>query len=172
MASRGGAQPLTPWRWLGVPMLQVAGLTLLFLAPIRFWGFGLPEPVFALPVVFAWAVIRPSMLAPIGVMVLGLFLDLAWGSPPGLWSVCLLLPYGMVLAGRSMLAGQGRLMTWVWYGAATAVALGAGYVFTMFDTQNAPDPLSVGYQLLATVVLYPFSDRLIERFEDADVRFR
>ena len=25
---------------------------------------------------------------------------------------------------------------------------------------------------LATVVLYPFADRLIDRFEDADVRFR
>jgi rod shape-determining protein MreD len=30
----------------------------------------------------------------------------------------------------------------------------------------------VGWQFLATVVLYPFADRLIDRFEDADVRFR
>ena len=35
-----------------------------------------------------------------------------------------------------------------------------------------PDPLSVGWQFLATILLYPFSHRLIERFEDADVRFR
>ena len=61
----------------------------------------LPEPVFAMPVVFAWAVIRPSMLAPLGVMFMGIFLDFLWGTPTALWAVCLLLPYGLVLSGRS-----------------------------------------------------------------------
>ncbi len=168
----GGAQPLAPWRWLGVPMVQVMAITFLFALPIRFWGVGLPEPVFALPVAFAWAVIRPSMLAPVGVMLMGLYLDLLWGSPLGLWAVCLLLPYGLVLSGRAMLAGQNRLMMWAWYSAATGLALGSGYLFTMLDAQNAPNPLSVFWQFLATVVLYPFADRLIDRFEDADVRFR
>jgi rod shape-determining protein MreD len=170
--SNSGARPLTPWSWLGVPMLQVVAATLVFAIPLRFWGYGLPEPLFAAPAVFAWAVIRPSMLAPLAVMLLGLFLDLLWNTPTGFWAVCLLLPYGVVLAGRAMLAGQSQLMMWVWYGAATALTLGAGYLFTMLNTQNAPDPISVGWQFLATVVLYPFADRLIDRFEDADVRFR
>jgi len=170
--SSGGARPLAPWRWLGVPMLQVMGLSMLFALPMRFWGLGLPEPVFALPVAFAWAVIRPSMLAPLAVLMLGVFLDYLWGSPTGFWAVCLLLPYGLVLGGRSWLAGQSRVIMWLWYGAATGLALGAGYLFTMLDTQNAPNWISVGWQFLATIVLYPFANRLIERFEDADVRFR
>ncbi|WP_293899808.1 hypothetical protein [Phenylobacterium sp.] len=170
--SNAGAHPLTPWGWLGAPMLQVVAASLVFALPLRFWGYGLPEPVFAVPAVFAWAVIRPSMLAPVAVLLLGLFLDFLWNTPAGFWAVCLLLPYGAVLAGRAMLAGQSQLMMWVWYGAATAMTLGAGYLFTMLDTQNAPDPISVGWQFLATVVLYPFADRLIDRFEDADVRFR
>ena len=73
---------------------------------------------------------------------------------------------------RAMLAGQGRLIMWAWFCAATALALGAGYLFTMLDAQNAPDPISVGWQFLATIVLYPFADLLIDLFEDADVRFR
>lgn len=170
--SNSGAQPLSPWRWLGVPMLQVMVATFLFALPLRFWGLGLPEPVFALPVVFAWAVIRPSMLAPLGVMIMGFYLDFLWGGPTGLWAVCLLLPYGLVLGGRSILAGQSRLFMWAWYSAATALALGAGYLFTMLDAQNAPAMSSIGWQFLATVVLYPFADRLIDQFEDADVRFR
>lgn len=170
--SRSGAAPLTPWRWIGVPMLQVIVASLIFALPIRFWGHGLPEPVFAMPAVFAWAVIRPSMLAPLAVMTVGVFQDLLTNTPMGFWAVCLLLPYGVVLAGRAMLAGQSQLMTWVWYGAATAMTLGAGYLFTMLTTQNAPDLGTVGWQFLATVVLYPFADRLIDRFEDADVRFR
>ena len=170
--SKSGAAPLTPWRWLGVPMLQIVALSLVFALPIRFWGHGLPEPVWAMPAVFAWAVIRPSMLAPIAVMTLGVFQDFLWNTPTAFWAVCLLLPYGVVLAGRAMLAGQSQLMMWVWYGAATMLALGAGYLFTMLSTQNAPDPMAVFWQFLATVVLYPIADRLIDRFEDADVRFR
>lgn len=170
--SSSAARGLAPWRWLGVPMLQVMAASFIFALPLRFWGVGLPEPVFALPVAFAWAVIRPSMLGPLALMVLGLYLDILWGSPLGFWAVCLLLPYGVVLGARSILAGQSQVMMWVWYAAATTLALGAGYLFTMLDTQNAPNPVTVGWQFLATVVLYPFADRLIDRFEDADVRFR
>jgi rod shape-determining protein MreD len=168
----GAARGLAPWRWLGVPTLQVMGLTFLFALPLRFWGYSLPQPVFALPVVFAWAVIRPAMLGPPAVMMLGLYQDLLWGTPTGFWAVCLLLPYGAVLAARAMLAGQSQLMMWIWYGAACALTLGAGYLFTMLDAQNAPNWPAIGWQFLATVVLYPFANRLIERFEDADVRFR
>lgn len=168
----GGARTLEPWRWLGVPLLQVAAATMLFALPIRVWGLSLPEPIFAMPVAFAWAVIRPSMLAPLAVMLMGLFLDILWHAPLGFWAVCLLIAYGAALGGRSMLAGQSQVMMWTWYGAVTAVALGAGYLFTMLDAQAAPSPVSVAWQFLATVVLYPFADRLIERFEDADVRFR
>jgi rod shape-determining protein MreD len=170
--SSGGARPLAPWRWLGAPMLLVMAASLVFALPIRFWGVGLPEPVFALPVAFAWAVIRPSMLAPLCVMIMGVFMDFLWGSPTGFWAVCLLLPYGIVLGARTMLAGQSQVMMWLWYAAATALALGAGFLFTMLDAQNSPGLASVGWQYLATVVLYPFADRLIDRFEDADVRFR
>lgn len=170
--SGGGASPLAPWRWLGAPMLWVMIASFVFALPLRFWGLSLPEPVFALPVAFAWAVIRPSMLAPVGVMVMGLYLDFLWGSPTGFWAVGLLLPYGIVLGARSILAGQSQVMMWLWYGLSTALAIGAGYLFTMLDTQNPPNLVSVGWQFLATVVLYPFADRLIDRFEDADVRFR
>lgn len=168
----GGARTLEPWRWLGVPMVQALAATLLLALPIRLWGLALPEPVFAMPVAFAWAVIRPSMLAPFGVALMGFFMDLLWGGPLGLWAVCLLIAYGVALGGRAMLAGQGRGMMWAWYGMLTALAMSAGYLFTMLDVKGMPSPLSVFWQFIATLVLYPFADRLIDRFEDADVRFR
>ena len=172
MTVGSAARGLAPWRWLGVPMLQVMALTIVFAIPLRFWGFALPEPIFALPMVFAWAVIRPAMLGPVAVMILGFFQDFLWGSPTGFWAVCMLLPYGAVLAGRAMLAGQSQVMMFVWYAASTALTLGAGYMFTMLDTQNTPDPIRLFWQFLATVVLYPVAARMIDRFEDADVRFR
>jgi rod shape-determining protein MreD len=166
------ARGLPPWLWLGVPALLAITASLLFAIPIRFWGVGLPEPVFALPLAFAWAVIRPSMLGPVIVMILGLFLDLLWGTPMGFWAVCLLLPHGVVLGFRAFLAGQSRDMMWIWYGAGTMLSLGAGYLFTLLATRSAPDPVTLTWQFLATVVLFPVADVLIQRFEDADVRFR
>ena len=166
------ARSLDPTRWLGVPLIQVVVATILFGIPIRLWGLQLPEPLFAMPVVFAWAVIRPSVLAPIGVLIMGLFMDLFWGGSMGLWALCLLIAYGILLGGRSMMAGQSRTMLWIWYAIVTAIAQLSGYLFVMLDNRSMPSLTPVGWQFLATVVLFPFAYRLIDMFEDADVRFR
>jgi rod shape-determining protein MreD len=166
------ARPLDPWRWLGVPLIQALAATVLFGIPLRVFTLQLPEPIFPMAVVFAWAVIRPSLLAPIGVLLMGLFLDLYWGAPLGFWALCLLLAYGIVLAGRHMMAGQSRAILWAWYAVVTATAMMAGYLITMLDAHAMPSLVSAGWQFLATILLYPFAHRLIETFEDADVRFR
>jgi len=168
----GGARPLAPWRWLGVPLVQCLALTVLFSLPFRAFGLNLPEPIFPMVPAFAWAVIRPSFLAPLMLLALGLFLDLLWGTPLGLWAVSLLLGYGAILWARSMLTGQSGAVLWIWYGAMTVLVMGAGYLLTMMNGGTPPNLWAVGWQFLPTVLLYPFAHRLIERFEDADVRFR
>ena len=166
------ARSLSPWRWLGVPMVQALVATILLAIPIRLFGLQLPEPIFAMPVVFAWAVIRPSILAPMGILIMGLFMDLFWGGAQGLWALALLIAYGILLAGRSMMAGQSRTMLWVWYGMVAAIVELTGYLFIMLDSKTMPYLPTVGWQYLATLVLFPFAYRLIDMFEDADVRFR
>ncbi|RAK51244.1 hypothetical protein [Phenylobacterium deserti] len=166
------ARSLEPWRWLGIPLLQVLGATVLFGVPLRVFGLQLPEPLFAMPVVFAWAVIRPSVLAPMSVLLIGLFCDIFWGGRMGLWAMCFLLAYGMVLGGRNMMAGQSRVMLWAWYAIVTGAAMAAGYLFVMMHAKAAPSLVSVAWQFLATIILYPFAHRLIDMYEDADVRFR
>jgi rod shape-determining protein MreD len=163
---------MEPWRWLGIPMLQAIAATLLFGIPIRVFGLQLPEPIFPMVAVFAWAVIRPSVLAPFCILLMGLFLDIFWGGPMGLWALSLLISYGIVLSGRNMVAGQSRPILWAWYATVTGTSLLAGYLFIMLDVKSQPSLVSVGWQFLATVLLYPFAHRLIERFEDADVRYR
>jgi rod shape-determining protein MreD len=163
---------LEPWRWLGVPMFQAIIVTILFGIPLRAFGLQLPEPVFPMVLAFAWAVIRPSMLAPLGVLLSGLFLDIFWGGPMGLWAVCLLIAYGVALAGRTMMAGQNQLILWGWYGLSTATAMASGYLFVMLESKSTPGAVPMAWQFVATIVLYPFAQRLIDLFEDADVRFR
>jgi rod shape-determining protein MreD len=167
-----GARPLEPWRWIGVPMLQVMVATVLFSIPLRVFGLQLPEPIFAMTLAFAWAVIRPSVLAPFAILILGLLLDILWGGPLGFWAICLLIAYGVALAGRTMMAGQNRMILWLWYALVTATALLAGFLFVMLDSKSSPGLIPLAWQFLATIVLYPFAQRLIDLFEDADVRFR
>jgi len=166
------AGSLAPWQWIGVPMLLCLIWTILFAIPARVFGLQLPEPVFAMWPVFAWAMIRPSILAPMAVLLLGLFLDIFWGGPLGLWALSLLAAYGAVLGARTMMIGQSPPVLWIWYAAVTGLALGMGVLITIIRTQAVPSPYILLWQFVATILLYPFSQRLIDRFEDADVRFR
>jgi rod shape-determining protein MreD len=165
-------RPLHPWRWLGLPALACLVGTILFAIPIKVFGLQLPEPVFPMVLSFAWAVIRPSVIAPFVLVLLGLFLDLFWGGPLGLWGVSLLASYTVVLASRSIMTGQSRPMRQVWFAGATAMTMLVGFLIASVVSLAVPNILAVFWQFLATAVLYPFAHRLIERFEDADVRFR
>ena len=49
---------LQPWRWLLLPAAVSIVLTIVLAAPIRLFGFGMPEPVLPLVLAFAWPVIR------------------------------------------------------------------------------------------------------------------
>lgn len=166
------ARPLNPWRWLGAPAALCILAAMVFATPIRVFGQQLPEPVFPMVCAFAWAVIRPAILAPIVLLVMGVLLDIFWGTPTGLWAVSLLIAYAGALAVRNMMTGQSRPMMWAWYAGFTALAMLAAYFFTVMDAKAAPSLIAVFWQFLATSLLYPFAHRLIDRFEDADVRFR
>jgi rod shape-determining protein MreD len=168
----GLTERLDPVRWMGAPMAACMVATLLFAAPIRVFGLRLPEPLFAMVPVFAWAVLRPSILAPVCLLILGLFDDLVWGGRMGLWELGLLVAYGFVLLTRNMMSGQSRLMMWVWWAAALSACMGSVYLAVRVIDGNGPNPLAVALQWLPTVLLYPLADRLIGRFEDADPRFR
>jgi rod shape-determining protein MreD len=166
------ARGLDPLRWIGVPMLQALVATVLLGIPLRIFGLQLPEPVFPLAVVYAWAVIRPSVLAPVAILIMGVFLDVFWGTSLGFWELLLLLAYGVILAARSIMAGQSQPILWGWYALVVGLAMTLGYLISMLDVKAAPGLLGIAWQFLATIVLYPLAQRLIDMFDDADVRFR
>ncbi|HEX4198092.1 MAG TPA: hypothetical protein VHZ26_11680 [Caulobacteraceae bacterium] len=172
MSYANSASRLDPLQWLFLPLVAAVAATIFLAVPLRVFGLQLPEPIFPLVLAFAWAVIRPSILAPLFLLAVGFFLDLFWGGPTGLWVLALLCAYGLVLAARATLTGRGAVVLWIWYGAACALAFGVGVLVTMAKTGAIPSPLALFWQFLITLLLYPFAHRLIERFEDADVRFR
>jgi rod shape-determining protein MreD len=158
--------------WIGLPMLAAVAATLALAAPIRLFGLPLPEPIFPMVLAFAWAVIRPSVLGPFALLLLGLFLDLFWGTPFGMWGLSLLVVYGAALLSRSLIAGQGPQALWVVYAVMTLLGFVCAYILAAVGAGTAPTVLGSLFQYAVTVALYPIAYWLTERFEDADVRFR
>lgn len=153
-------------------MLLSIVATLLLATPIRVFGLALPEPVFPMVLAFSWAVIRPSVLGPFALLLIGLFQDLFWGGPLGLWPLSLLIAYFIALLTRNLMVGQSGSVLWGWFAALTALAVGCAYVFSVLGSGVMPSLVATGMTILATALLYPVAHQLIDRFEDADVRFR
>ena len=170
--SRQPNQPLNPMVWIGLPLGACLLATVVLATPLRVWGFRLPEPVFPLAPAFAWPVIRPSLIGPFAVLAAGMFLDLFWGAPLGFWPLCLLIVYAGAQLSRHLMTGRSAPALAAWYTAFTALAFGAGFLFVTLRAHVTPNLLACLYQFLATLALFPFARQLIDRFEDADIRFR
>ncbi len=161
-----------PMQWIVYPALITVAVTILLATPVKLFGFGLPEPVIPMVLAFAWPLIRPSIVAPLVLTGLGLALDVFTYGPLGLWALALLGIYAVVLASRSILTGQETAVLFVWYAACCCLAFLLIYLVRMAIDGNGASLLAVFGQVFPTLLLFPFADHMIERFEDGDVRFR
>lgn len=161
-----------PMGWIIIPAVLALAGTILLAAPVKLFGLQLPEPLLPMVLAFAWPLIRPSMLAPAVLFALGFLVDGILGHRFGLAPLMLLTVYGTILAARSFLIGQETPVLFFWYALCTTAALIMGYVIEALAAGNAPSILSFLGFLIPTLLLFPLADRMIERFDDGDMRFR
>ena len=161
-----------PLQWIVYPALTAIAVTVLLAIPLRLFGLNLPEPVFPIVLAFAWPLIRPSMTAPAVLFALGLFLDLFWNAPLGLWALSLMAVYFVVLMSRNLLAGHEGLIRFGAYAACTLGAFALAYMIVAVRAANAPAILPLVAQIAPTLLLYPVANWMLERFDDGDIRFR
>lgn len=161
-----------PMQWIVYPALITVAATIVLATPVELFGLSLPEPVIPMVLAFAWPLIRPSIIAPLVLTALGLFLDIFTYGPLGLWALSFLGIYAVVLASRSFLIGQDTAVLFAWYAACCALAFVFAYLVVSLIARNPPSLLALLGQVVPTLLLFPFADRMIERFEDGDVRFR
>ena len=161
-----------PLQWIALPAIAVMAGSVVLATPVELFGLKLPEPVLPLILAFAWPLIRPSMIAPAVLFGLGLFLDMFWGGTLGLWPLCLLSVYGVVLASRNLLAGQETQVLFVWYAVCALAAFIVAYLIVTLDAGRAPSLFALVGQIIPTLLLFPAADWMIQRFDDGDTRFR
>lgn len=161
-----------PVQWIVIPALVTVAVTILLATPVELFGLNLPEPVVPMVLAFSWPLIRPSITAPLVLTLLGLILDVLTYGPLGLWALALLAIYAVVLASRSFLIGQDTAVLFAWYAACCGLAFLMAWLVVTVIARNPPSILALIGQVVPTLLLFPFADRMIERFEDGDVRFR
>jgi rod shape-determining protein MreD len=171
MAS-SGSRRRTGRRWVLGPVALCVVATLLFAAPLRVFGLKAPEPVFPLAAAFVWAALRPSMIAPAALVMLGLFLDLVWGGPIGLWPLCLLTAHMLALSVRRLLSGEDFAVLWVWYAASCLAAFGLGEVLLRLGCGVWPNLVGLALQAGVTIALFPLAWWLIERYHTDEARLK
>lgn len=172
MRGRAAVRLVGVQHWIIYPALLTLLAAFVFATPVRVFSLPLPEPVFPMIVAFAWPLIRPSLVAPIALLLCGLFLDLLWYAPTGLWGVVLVTVYGVLLAARPFIIGQDIRVLFAWYAGLSLGALLLAYGFVLNDADSTPTFVGMLLQWAATLPLFLFAYRLIERFDDNDVRFR
>lgn len=167
----GAPRTVSPMTWMVLPALAAVAGTLILAIPISLFGLHLPELVFPLVLAFAWPMIRPSMIAPVVLALLGLFLDLFWGGPIGLWPVALMAVYVVVLFSRNLLMGQSTGAMFAFYALSVLLAFAIAYGVTAAIAHNPPSLLATLGQMIPTLLLFPMANRLIAGLDDADLRF-
>ena len=161
-----------PLQWIVYPALITLAATVVLGTPFHLFGLHLPEPVIPMVLAFAWPLIRPSVLAPIAQLVVGVIVDLFWGNPLGLWPLGLLAAYAVVLVSRPFIAGQDTRFLFAWYSGVSALAFFIVYLLTAIAAHQPPSLIALFFQFLPTVLIFPAANWLIERFDDGDLRFR
>jgi len=159
-------------QWIFIPAAVTLAVTIILATPVEMFGLNLPEPVIPMVLAFAWPLIRPTVTAPLVLTGLGLLLDILTYGPLGLWALTLLAIYAALLAARSFLIGQDTVVLFAWYAASCCLAFLLAYLVVTLIARNPPSLLALIGQIVPTLLLFPFADRMIERFEDGDVRFR
>lgn len=172
MRRAAAVRSVGPVQWVLIPAAITLLATLVLATPVSLFGLRLPEPVIPLVLAFAWPMIRPSIIAPVLLTLIGLLIDIFWNMPLGLWTLALLAVYGLVLSVRSLLIGQDTAFRFGWYVVCCGLAFAIGYGVTVLLGDRPPSLYALAGQVAPTLLLFPFANGLIEKFEDGDVRFR
>ncbi len=138
-----------------IPALLAAFVVALSNLPVSFSGGLLPSPLLGLTVIYFWTLLRPDLVPPVLVLVIGLFEDFLSGGQAGLWAVGYLVAYGLTDRQRDAFAG---LSGWgvvvgfsiVIFATSSLVYIVGSLVYWRFAPAQ---PLLM--QTIVTVIFYP-----------------
>ena len=136
-----------------LPLLCGLVAVLISNLPLSLTNGLVPAPLFGLVPVYFWCLVRPDLMTPAAVFVIGLLEDMVAGGPPGVWTLAFVVTYGVIDRQRDAFAGLAGLGAILGFATAALIACLVAYVVTAALYRFAPVGPMVA-ELAMTVLFY------------------
>jgi len=73
--------------------------------PFSILGSWIPSPMYALMPIYYWCLVRPDLMSPMWVFLIGVIHDMLSGGPPGIWAASFVATYAVIDRQRDAFAG-------------------------------------------------------------------
>jgi rod shape-determining protein MreD len=138
-----------------IPSLLAILFVLLVNMPVSFTGGLLPAPALALACIYFWVLVRPDLMPPFVVLLLGLLEDLLSGGPPGLWAAGFLAAFWLTDRERETFAGLTGAGALVGFAGAMLFGAAVAYGLDALVYLRLPPLPPLLLESVSTVIFYP-----------------
>jgi len=122
--------------------------------PESIFGPSVSPPLFALMPIYFWCLVRPDLMPPFAVFILGLAQDLLSGGPPGVWTLSFIASYAIVDRERDSFAGLAGIGAILGFAAAMLVAGAAAFAVVAIYYWRVPPVAPMIVEIVITVIFY------------------
>jgi rod shape-determining protein MreD len=138
-----------------IPSVLAILLVLIVNMPVSFTGGLLPAPALALACIYFWVLVRPDLMPPFVVLMLGLMEDLLSGGPPGLWAAGFLAAFWLTDRERETFAGLTGAGALVGFAGAMLFGASVAYGLDALVYLRLPPLPPLLLESVSTVMFYP-----------------
>ncbi|HEY4115545.1 MAG TPA: rod shape-determining protein MreD [Rhizomicrobium sp.] len=114
----------------------------------------IPPPLFALMCIYFWSLVRPDLVPPGVVFVIGLAEDLLSGGPPGLWTASFIITYILLDRQREVFASLAGWAAILGFAVAMLIASVSAYGIGWLWYLRQPPIEPLALQLAVSILFY------------------
>jgi len=122
--------------------------------PVSIFGSLVPPPMFGLMAVYFWCLVRPDLMPPGALLVIGILQDLLGGGPAGVWTLSFVAAYAIVDRERDSFAGLAGIGAILGFAAAMLIAGASAYGITSVLYWRMPPVAPIVVEIAISVVFY------------------
>jgi rod shape-determining protein MreD len=122
--------------------------------PVSLSGGIVPPPMLALMPVYYWGLVRPDLMPPFAVFIIGVLEDLLSGSPAGVWTVSFIAAYALVDRERESFAGLSGVGAILGFAAAMLTAGATAWAIIGIYYWHLPPLGPIFIEIAVTIVFY------------------
>jgi rod shape-determining protein MreD len=122
--------------------------------PLSLFGANVPPPMLGLMPIYFWCLVRPDLMPPFAVFIVGVLQDLLGGGPAGVWTLSFIAAYAVVDRERDSFAGLAGIGAILGFAAAMLIAGAAAYTIISIFYWHMPPVAPILIEIAISVVFY------------------